>query len=318
MKFGFLVLAAAGGVFASGLLVSAAQQPAASAPADARGADREAIVQTSRAFAAAFEKSDAKAIAALWTENGEYEGEDGGVLRGRAAIEAAFAAHFKGRPAGKMEIQVESIRFPSRDTAVEEGLTRTTAPDLLPASTFYRVLHVREDGKWSIALSREWGAADNRLADLDWLVGSWKSQPKAPAKDQPKDQPPVQEQETAVAFAKDKSGSFLVGEFTATSAGKTTSLGTMRIGLDPASGRFKSWHFDPDGGHGEGTWLREGRNWAIDSRGVQGDGVETAAVNVLTRIGEDQIGWRTIERTAAGQPLPDSAPIVLKRVPAAK
>lgn len=335
MRFGFL-LVAVGGVFAAGLLGAAPPQPAAPQPTAAvpapepadrtadRTADREAIVRSSLEFATAFGKGDAKALAALWTEGGEYEGEDGAVVRGRPAIEASFAAHFAGRPAGKMEIQVESIRFLSRDTAVEEGLSRTSAPDMLPTSAYYRVLHVREDGKWAIVQSREWGSAHNRLADLDWLIGSWRSQAKAPAKDATKvegkdpAQVPAQPQETTVTFALDPSGSFVVGEFTASAAGKSTSLGTMRIGIDRVSGRFKSWHFDPDGGHGEGVWIRDGRHWTIDSHGVRGDGTDVTSVNVLTRLAGDRIGWRSIERTAAGRPLPDSAPVVLTRAAAAK
>ncbi len=170
MRIGFFCLAAIGGLFGTGLWVAGEPQ-AKDAPVSegsSRDADREAILQSARDFTAAFEKGDAKAVAALWTEQGELESDDGPILRGRTAIEAAFAARFKDRPAGKMEIKVENIRFPSRDTAVEEGLTRTTASDMLPDSAYYRALHVREDGKWRIALSREWGGAQNRMADLDW------------------------------------------------------------------------------------------------------------------------------------------------------
>jgi len=109
-----------------------------------RDADREAILKSAHDFTAAFEKGDAKAVAAQWTEQGEYESDDGTILRGRTAIEAAFTAHLQGRPAEKMEIKVETIRFPSRDTALEEGLTCTTASEMLPDSAHYRVLHVRE------------------------------------------------------------------------------------------------------------------------------------------------------------------------------
>ncbi len=176
MRMGFFSVAVIGGLIGTGLSISGAPQ-AKDAPVSegtARKADREALLQSGRDFCAAFEKGDAKTVAALWTEQGEYENEDGTILRGRTAIEAAFAANFKDRPAGKMEVKVENIRFPSRDTAVEEGLTRTTAGDMLPGSAYYRTLHVREDGKWRIALSREWGAALNRMADLDWLIGSWR------------------------------------------------------------------------------------------------------------------------------------------------
>jgi len=265
-----------------------------------RDADREAILQSAREFTAAFEKGDAKAVAALWTERGEYESDDGTILRGRTAIEEAFAAHFKGRPSGKMEIQVESIRYPSRDTAIEEGLTCTTANGGLPDSARYRAVHVREDGKWQIALCREWSAAENRLADLDWLIGTWRSQAK--------------DHEMVISFAREKSGPFIVGEFTATSGGKSVSLGNMKIGLDPASGRFMSWHFDQDGGYGHGVWLRERNHWVVDSHGVQGDGAETASVNVLSRFGSGELGWRSIDRTVAGKPQPEAPPIRLKRV----
>jgi uncharacterized protein (TIGR02246 family) len=306
MRIAFFCLAAIGGLFGTSLWV--AGQPQAKDASVSEGSsndtDREAILKSARDFTVAFEKGDAKAVAALWTEHGEYESEDGTVLRGRTAIEAAFAAHFKSRPAGKMEIKVESIRFPSRDTAVEEGLTRTMAGDMLPDSTYYRAVHVREDGKWRIALSREWGAGENRMADLDWLIGSWRGQAK--------------DDEMVVRFAHEKDRPFIVGEFTVKAAGKTASLGTMKIGIDPASGRFISWHFDPDGGHGFGLWLREGKHWAVDSRGVQADGAETAAVNVLSRFGGDELGWRSIDRIVGGKAQPESVPIRLKRVAISK
>ena len=223
----------------------------------------------------------------LWTEQGEYESDDGTILVGRSAIEAAFAAHFKDRPAEKMEIKVEDIRFPSRDTAVEEGLTCTTASDMLPDSAKYRVLHVREDGKWQIALCREW--APPRTAWPTWigLFGTWRGQAK--------------DQEMVISFAREKDRPFIVGEFAATAAGKTVPLGTMKIGLDPLSRKFMSWHFDPDGGYGHGVWLREGKHWAVDSHGVQGDGAQTAAVNVLSRFGSDELGWGSIDRMVGGK-----------------
>ena len=294
MQIRFFCLVAIGGFFGTGLWVAGEQQTKNPRVSDgsSREVDREAILQSARDFTAAFEKGDAKAVAALWTEQGEYESDDGPILRGRTAIEAAFAARFKDRPAGKMEIKVESIRFPSRDTAIEEGLTRTTASDMLPDSAFYRVLHVRENGKWRMALSREWGAAENRMADLDWLIGSWRGQAK--------------DHEMVISFAREKDRPFIVGEFTATAAGKTESLGNMKIGIDPVSGEFMSWHFDHDGGYGHGLWLREGNNWVADSRGTRGDGTETASVNILTRFGGDELGWRSIDRMVGGQAQPDS------------
>jgi hypothetical protein len=50
----------------------------------------------------------------------------------------------------------------------------TTVPDgrELPRSTRYRVLHVREGGAWKIALARGSGATQDRLEDIEWLVGA--------------------------------------------------------------------------------------------------------------------------------------------------
>ncbi|MGO8688260.1 MAG: YybH family protein [Thermoguttaceae bacterium] len=303
MRITFFCLTAVGGLFAVGLLCVAGEPQAKVVPVSkdsSHDTDRKAILQSGRDFTAAFEKGDAKAVAALWTEQGEYENEDGMILRGRTAIEEAFAAHFKGRPTGKMEILVENIRFPSRDTAIEEGLTRSMADNTLPDSSRYRVLHVREDGKWQIVLCREWGVAENHMADLDWLLGTWRSQAK--------------DHDMVISFARGKDGPFIIGEFTATNAGKSVSLGTMKIGLDPASGQFISWHFDPDGGYGHGSWLRERNHWVVDSRGIRGDGAETAAVNVLSRFGSDELGWRSLDRMVGGKAQPESPPIRLKRV----
>jgi uncharacterized protein (TIGR02246 family) len=303
MRISFLCLAAICGIFLS--VESRLQGKDAPASKDSsRNADRAAILQSARDFSAAFEKGDAKAIAALWTDDGEYESEDGTILCGRAALEASFAVHFKAHPAGKMEIKVEGIRFPSRDIAVEEGLTCTTASGGLPDSARYRAVHVREDGKWRIALCREWGAGENRMADLDWLLGTWRGQNK--------------DQELTISFSREDDRRFILGKFTSTAAGKTIPLGTMKIGIDPASKQFMSWHFDPDGGHGHGEWLRERNHWAVDSQGIQGDGAEIAAVNVLTRFGDDELGWRSFDRMVGGKAQPDSPLIRLKRLADAK
>jgi uncharacterized protein (TIGR02246 family) len=302
MRIIFLCFATVCGVLVTNLLVAGDLQgkETLASKDSSRDADREDILQSGRAFTAAFEKGDANAVAVLWTEQGEYESEDGTMFRGRTAIKEAFAAHFKGRPIGRMDILVENIRFPSRDTAIEEGLIRSMADNTLPNSSRYRVLHVREDGKWQIALCREWGVADNRMADLDWLIGTWRGQGK--------------DHEMVISFAREKDGPFIVGEFTATTAGKKVSLGSMKIGLDPASGQFISWHFDQDGGYGHGLWLRERNHWVVDSHGIQGDGAETAAVNVLSRFGNDELGWRAIDRMVAGKAQPESPPMRLKRI----
>lgn len=78
-----------------------------------RDADVEAVRANAHAFAAAFNKGDAKAVAATWTEQGECHDADGTLLVGRPAIEQAFAEQFKEFPKAKVEVLIGSIRFPA-------------------------------------------------------------------------------------------------------------------------------------------------------------------------------------------------------------
>jgi len=274
-----------------------------SAPAadKARDADAEAITKSSVDFAAAFGKGDAKAIAAMWTDQAECHDADGSVIQGRDAIEKAFAELFKDKSQGKLEVDIHSIRFPSRDTAIEEGFLRHTPEGPgLPSSTMYTAAHVREDGKWLIANSREYGAGVDRLGDLAFLIGKWEGGPKG--------------QEITLSLEKDPTGPFILGKFTRKSEGKTATTGTIKIGLDGQRGQIRSWHFDADGGHGQCLWIRDGNRWVLDAIGSSADGTDTAAVNVLSRLNADEIVWRSIDRVVGGEPLPDTAPVKLTRV----
>jgi uncharacterized protein (TIGR02246 family) len=290
------VVLAAGGVALSGRT----QGPPPVAGDKGREADREAILKSSREFEAAFNKGDAKAVAAQWTENGECHEADGELIRGRAAIEAAFADFFKAHPKARVEVLVQAVRFPAADLAVEEGLLRLVRGDKeLPATTAYAATHVREGGRWLTAVSREWGAGADRLEDLDWLVGEWKAG--------------FDGRSVTLTFARDPKKPFLLGTFTRKEPNKPEASGTFRVGLDPESGRLRSWHFDDDGGHGQAYWLRDGNRWVLDSVGVTGDGTPTAAVNVINRVNADEITWRSIDRVAGGEPLPDTVPVRLAR-----
>lgn len=274
-------------------------------PADDRPGDREAIVNASRAFGEAVEKRDAKAVAAFWTENGEYHDADGTTIRGRADIEKAFTEFFKLNPHRKMEVMIETIRFPSRDTAIEEGIIRTVNSEReLPATTLYSVMHVREDGVWRMAVAREWGDDQDRLEDVEWLAGTWKASSGG--------------RDTTLTFSWDKAKPFMLGTFTTTEKGKSVASGNLKIGLDAQRNQLRSWHFDDDGGHGQALWIRDGNRWVLDSIGVLGDGAETASVTVVARVNHNEITWRSIDRVIGGAKAPDTIPIKLTRVAAQK
>ena len=174
----------------------------------------------------------------VWTEGAEYVDDDGTTLRGRAEIEKAFTELFKDKQRARLEVDVRSIRFPSKDVAIEEGILRhTPAGPGLPSSTLYTTTHVREDGKWLIAHSREWAGDQDRLGDLAFLLGKWEGGPKG--------------EEMTLSFAKDPDGPFINGRFARQVGGKAGPTGTVRIGLDAQRGQLRSWHFDADGGQGQ-------------------------------------------------------------------
>jgi uncharacterized protein (TIGR02246 family) len=288
------------------VMVAGGQSKSTTAPPPAaadkeRDADREAIRRAGEAFAAAFEKGDAKAVAALWTDAAEYVGEDGMSLSQRAEIEKAFSEVFKKGSSAKIEVDVRSIRFPSRDVAIEEGFLRHIPNGSgLPTSSRYQTILVREDGKWLIAHSREWDAVQDRVGDLGFLIGRWEGGPKG--------------EEMSLSFTKDPDGPFINGKFTRKVGGKAGPTGTMRIGLDADRGQIRSWHFDAEGGHGQCVWLRDGNKWMLDAVGITGNGTVTGSVNILSRLGPDEIVWRSIDRIVGGEPLPDTVPVKLARV----
>ena len=154
-----------------------AQPPAAKEGTPARRAGDEAAIKLAGlSFVKAYAAGDAKGMATHWTENGEYVAEDGTILRGRANIEKAYAEQFAKKKAGvTAEIEVTSIRFPSKDTAIEEGHFKVRVGKEPPTTSRYTVLHAREGDKWLMAVVREWPGDGQSLRDLEWLIGSWEA-----------------------------------------------------------------------------------------------------------------------------------------------
>lgn len=261
-------------------------------------ADREQIAKAAQAFADAFNKRDAKAVAALWTEQGEHREADGETFRGRAAIEKAYSEFFKSNANSRIEVLVKSIRFPAKDVAVEEGLIRqTSGPKSLPQSTSYVAIHVRESGQWKIALSAESGLAQERLEDLEWLLGAWVGKTK--------------EGELRLSFARDAKRPALIATVRKSETGKEPMSTTVHIALDPETGRVRSWCFEDNGAHSQALWRHDGKAWLLESRGVLADGTPTSETIVIHRVGPTSITWRSIDRFVADQALPDTKPMLL-------
>src|SRR6185436_18982308 len=87
--------------------------------------DEAAIRKSDDAYVDAYNKHDAKALAALWSPEAVYvDPETGEQAVGRQEIEREFAETFKGLKDAKLEVDVKSIKFLSPNVAVESGTAR--------------------------------------------------------------------------------------------------------------------------------------------------------------------------------------------------
>ena len=115
-----------------------------------RATDDEAVRAAVKDFVKTFEKGDAKALTALWTEEGEYVAGDGVTLRGRAAIENGYSQFFKKNPDVRLDLTIESVHFISHDDAVVEGTARSDKAGEVTSSRV-SALYARENGQWLLA-----------------------------------------------------------------------------------------------------------------------------------------------------------------------
>jgi uncharacterized protein (TIGR02246 family) len=279
----------------------------AQAPANAaaRGGDEVAIRSAARQFAEAFNRSDAKAIAAQWLEDGSYIDEDGVAYSGRAAIEAEYAKFFKEQPGLKVQVTVDSVKLLSPDAALEEGrVTLDPRPAGAAGLSKYTAVHVKRNGSWLMATVRDDRigppAATNKLPDLEWMIGDWRAEELGVAA------------EVSCRWLGAKSflqRSYRVG------SGESATSGEQVIGWNAQFGCLQSWTFGSDGGHSVGLWTEGPKRWTIEAQGMTASGAPTTAIITLVPLDRDAFAWQSASRTVAGSPLADTDEIVFKRRP---
>ena len=109
---------------------------------------RESIESSNRAFAAAFLRGDAEAVAEFYTMDGQLLPPGAEVVAGRSAI----AAFWKGPiDAGVKDLVLETKQVESAgDLAYEVGTVRIVASDDQVTEDRYLVVWKRENGKWQL------------------------------------------------------------------------------------------------------------------------------------------------------------------------
>jgi uncharacterized protein (TIGR02246 family) len=261
------------------------------------------IVKAMEDYVKAFEKGDAKTIAAGYMPDAEYVGPEGKTVKGREAIEKAYVQFFKEHPGAKIQIQIETLRRLGANTALEEGTIRLARKGAEPEATRYSTIHVREGGKWLTAVTREFDLDPSELVtlrDLDWLIGEWLAK--------------NEEMELRTRYEWEDDRNYLVAKFELKEKGKSILKGTQRIARDAASGGLRAWVFDASGGFGESFWIRDGKRWLVEAVGTLPDGSQTTATNIIVPVDGKSFTYQSVERTVSGVEVPDLPPLKVTRV----
>ena len=281
----------------------------AAASAD-QAEDEAAIRKAVESYTAAFNKHDAKSLAAHWLPEAVYVDPDSGAKAvGRKAIEKHFAATFAALKNVKLAVKVESIRFVSPHVAVEQGTAVVAAGKESPSKSTYRAVHVKSDGKWLLDRVTEEDQLEpvsnyEKLKELEWLVGSWV------------DEDDRADVETTCQWSKNQN--FLVRSFTISVRDDLKMSGMQIIGWDPAAKQIRSWVFDSDGGFGEGAWRKKGERWYIQTKDTLANGQKSSSLNILSFVNKNTFTWQSVNRQSAGQVLPNAPEIVVVRKDAQK
>ena len=271
---------------------------------EAKPSDAEKAAQErNAAYVAAFNKGDAKALAAMYAEDAQYTSEDGEAVIGRAAVAEGLAKFFTQNKGAKLDVRIESARFLTPEVLIEKGLST-----IGEETTRYVCNYVKKDGAWLISDLSETtlppaDAAAVALDELEWLVGSWK------------DNSPGVTVATKVDWTKNRH--FLRRSISVTREGEEDPMeATEVIGYDPVAGGIRSWVFDSEGGFGEGTWTRETNKWLVAFKATAPDGSTSGAQHVITYLDDKKYTWESINRQRDGEVLPNLDKIEVVRAAA--
>ncbi len=254
--------------------------------------DKDAIRAAIDSYVAAYNRGDAKAVAAFWSDSGEWISPSGQRLQGKQAIEKEMRAMFSDNRGVRIEVINPSIRMVSPQVAIEEGTVRVIRPSEPPSDSTYLAVDVKESGQWKLNTVRETDvpetqASSSQLQELAWLVGDWVD-----------DSPEVDDSAT-ITWTKNKT--FVTYAFKISEPGSDDVLeGTQVIGWDPAAGthplldvRFRRW-----------IWRRH----LVEARELLGRQVQSGLVRWSQGIGHQCLhlgGWQhfhlEVDRSEGGR-----------------
>jgi uncharacterized protein (TIGR02246 family) len=266
---------------------------------DDRPEDRESIKATVKVLTAAYDAGDAAAIAALLTEGAELQAEDAPPIQGRKAIQEALKQQFEKKQKQKIIVEPESLRFISRDTAVEVGQLRTSQQQQAWVTKRYTLMFVREEGKWLIGTLSESTSEQAPLRDLDWLIGSWQAK---------RDDLSI---ENTYEWVGNKA--FIRGHIVTRQKDRTITAMQV-IGLDPKTGTLRIWIFESNGIFAQGNCHRDENAWIFETAGESPEGMPVSAKNILLHVNQNTMTWQPVQLRMGNEQIADLPPIKVTRV----
>ena len=279
------------------------------AAGESSGRDEQGLRAAAARYREALDRGDGKALAALWTADGDIVDEQGNVLAGRTTV-AATVQPAAGAPRPSFRINDTKLRFLTDAVAVEDGTVEVSIAGLSrPLKGRFTATWVREADGWKITALREdrldAPAGAETLEDLEWMVGDWvvlddrAGKPGAGAPEKPAI-------EMTVRWNANRT--FLLRDVKIAAPGNAVDAAalhvTQRIGWDPLSRQLRSWVFSSDGGHGEAVWSRDGDSWVARTTAVLPDGSQTSSLNIYTFDGKDRCAWRSLPTHVGGEHTP--------------
>ncbi|HEY3962943.1 MAG TPA: SgcJ/EcaC family oxidoreductase [Planctomycetaceae bacterium] len=284
-------------------------RPAEKAPNKNAEVVRQALVLLAKAYNA----RDPKAIAELFTPQGEFIDADDNVFDCREAIAGEFAALFEVNPGkNSIEIGAEEIReispgILSVDCVATFSDAEGTDADKATADVDFSALLVKQaNGGWLFASIRSEGEGNiptphARLARLAWLIGEWI------------DESDESTMHTTTRWSED--GNFLLTDFAIRVAGRKVMSGTQRIGWDGSLDKFKSWVFDSEGGHAEGVWTEVDDRWVVKATGVRPGGDACFATHTYEQTRPGTYLFSVTDRIIGNETAPDFTATVVRKPP---
>src|SRR5262245_63992469 len=106
------------GVIGLTLLITGSAQPQ-----PAKNAEEDVLRKRAEAFVEAFNKGNAKALAAFFTADADLVDQEGHHIEGRKAIEQTYQKFFSQAKGAKLFIRIEKVSVANPKMAFEEGVT---------------------------------------------------------------------------------------------------------------------------------------------------------------------------------------------------